>query len=82
MVHLKYEGRSETIEFDVLFPTERYASIGIAAGTTATPQTVSEQQIRLALAQHFDVGLDEFEEHFIEINPNGNITVRPEAVFG
>jgi len=82
MIHVKYEGRSDAIEFDSLFPAERYVSIGIAPGTTPTPQTVTDAQVRIALAQHYDVGLDEFEEHFIEINPNGNITVRPEAVFG
>jgi hypothetical protein len=82
MVHVKYEGRSEDIEFDALFAQDRLASIGIPAGVVPTPQSVTQQQIKVALAQHFDRGLTEFDEMYVEVNPNGNITVRPEAVFG
>lgn len=82
MVHVKYEGRSDDIEFETLFPEDRLAGIGIAEGTEPTPQTVTQQQIRTALAQHYDRGVGEFDDMFIEVNPNGNITVRPEATFG
>lgn len=82
MVYVKYEGRSEDIEFDVLFPQDRRVSLGVAEGVDPTPQTVTQQQIRMALAQHFDRGLTEFDDMYVEVNPNGNITVRPEATFG
>lgn len=81
-VHVKYAGNSHTIDFDELFPAERYTAIGIPAGTDVSPSTVTDQHVKTALAQHFDVALDEFEALFVEFNPNGNITVRPEAVFG
>lgn len=82
MVHVKYEGRSEDIEFDRLFSQDRLASIGIPEGTVPTPQNVTERQVKVALAQYYDKGVDEFDQLFVEINPNGNITVRPDAVFG
>lgn len=81
MVHVKYEG-SQDIEFEELFPQERLASLGVAEGVAPTPQSVTQQQIKLALAQHFDKGAGEFDAFYVEINPNGNITVRPEATFG
>jgi len=82
MVHVKYEGRSDDIDFPVLFPAERLAGLGIAEGTQPTPQTVTERQVKLALAQHYDRGANEFDQFYVEINPNGNITVRPDATFG
>jgi len=82
MVHVKYEGRSEDIEFGTLFQQDRLAGMGIPEGAMPTPQTVTQQQMRVALAQHFDKGIDEFNDFYVEINPNGNITVRPEAGFG
>jgi hypothetical protein len=82
MVHVKYEGRSDDIEFSTLFPRERLAALGMDANADPTPQTVTQQQIRTALAQHYDRGLGEFDDMYVEVNPNGNITVRPEATFG
>jgi len=82
MVHVKYEGRSDDIEFGTLFRQDRLVSLGIPMDTTPTPQTVTQAQIRMALAQHYDRGMGEFDDMFVEVNPNGNITVRPEAVFG
>jgi len=82
MVHVKYEGRSDDIEFGDLFPQDRLASMGFAEGAAPTPQTVTQQQIRIALAQHYDRGVNEFDPFYVEVNPNGNITVRPEATFG
>lgn len=81
-VHVMFRGRQEDLPFDNLFPTERYEALGITSGTTVLPSTVSESQIRMALAQRFDVGVGEFQDHFIEINPNGNITVRQNTPFG
>jgi len=82
MVHVKYEGRSDDIEFDTLFRQDRLAGMGFVQGVVPTAQTVTQQQIRVALAQHYDKGIDEFNDFYVEVNPNGNITVRPEAGFG
>jgi len=81
-IHVVYDGESKDLEFETVFPAERYAAIGIVAGTEVTASTVSQDNVRTALSQHFDVGLSEFNDHFVEINPNGNITVRPNATFG
>lgn len=81
-VHVVYNGESKDLEFDTVFSTERLAAIGIADGTEVSASTVSQENVRTALAQHFDVGLSEFSDHYVEINPNGNITVRPNATFG
>lgn len=81
-VHVMYRGRQDDFPFDSLFPNERYEALGIAEGATVLPSTVNESQIRMALAQKYDVGMNEFNDHFIEINPNGNITVRANTPFG
>jgi hypothetical protein len=81
-VHVVYNGRNEDLDFDVVFPPERYGNIGIPEGTIPSVTTLNTEQVKTALAQHYDVGLGEFADHFVEMNPNGNITVRPETVFG
>jgi hypothetical protein len=81
-VHVVYQGRKEDLEFDTVFPQTRFANIGIPEGTIPSVNTLNSEQVKTALAQHYDVGLGEFADHFVELNPNGNITVRPEAVFG
>jgi hypothetical protein len=42
----------------------------------------SDNEIKQALAQHFDVPAAKFTAYVVERHDNGNITVRPEAVFG
>lgn len=81
-IHVVYDGRTQDLAFEDVFPQDRYASIGIPEGTEVTSQSVTQQQVKTALAQHFDVGITEFDDHFVEINPNGNITVRPNTTFG
>jgi hypothetical protein len=80
-VHVMYEGTHD-LEFDELFNADRKAAIGFDADATINPKDLSNNQIKAALAQHFDVGPNEFEDHYVEINPNGNITVRPSTPFG
>ena len=80
--HVVYDGQNKDLNFDEVFPADRFAAIGIPEGTVVSASSVTEQQVKAALAQFFDVGLGEFEDHFVEINPNGNITVRPNASFG
>ncbi len=66
MVHVRFEGRSWSIAFAVLGLNEPFAP----------------QEVRAALANHFDVPLQKFAVYVVEQHSNGNITVRPEAVFG
>lgn len=82
MVHVTYNNSSHDLDFEQVFPEHRHEAIGIQSGAEVSPHTVSETHIRNAVAQHFDVSNSEFADHFVEINPNGNITVRPKATFG
>jgi hypothetical protein len=81
-VHVMYKGRQDDFSFDELFPEERLGAIGVQEGATVLPSTVTVTQIRMALAQKYDVGEREFSDHFIEISQNGNITVRANTPFG
>ena len=81
-IHVVYDGQTKDLTFEELFPEERFTAIGIPEGTTVEASTLTAQQVKMALAQHYDVGLAEFEDHFVENNPNGNITVRPNTPFG
>ena len=66
MVHVRFEGRSWGLDFDVL-----------DVGDLST-----DQDVRNALAQHFNVPASKFAPYVVDRHANGNITVRPEAVFG
>jgi hypothetical protein len=81
-IHVVYDGRNEDLTFEQLFPGDRLQSIGITEGTAINASTLNQDNVRTALAQHYDVGIDEFRDHFIEFAHNGNITVRPNTVFG
>jgi hypothetical protein len=65
-LHIRYDGFSHDIPLDEL---------DINNLSTA-------DEVRMAAAQYLDVGLDRLEPYVIEKHRNGNITVRPEAVFG
>ncbi len=81
-VHVIYKGQTQDIEFDALFTAERRANMGIDPNAVLTASNVTEAQLKQALAQYFDVGLGEFNDHYVEMNPNGNATVRPNTTFG
>ena len=81
-VHVVFRGRNDDLELQDIFPEHRLDSIGVERGSEVTPQSVSEQQVKTALSLHYDVPNSEFTDHYVEINPNGNITVRPNATFG
>ncbi len=66
VVHVRFEGRSRDITFAVL-------DVGDQS---------SDQDVRNALANYFDVPERKFASYIIERHTNGNLTVRPEAVFG
>ena len=65
-VHVRFEGRS--YDFN-------------ATEFNFTPQP-TDAEVRLALAMFFEVPLGRLSPYVIERHGNGNLTVRPEAVFG
>jgi hypothetical protein len=65
-VHVRFNGRSYDLPFEDLVLGESPA----------------DDDVRQALARHFDVSPETFAAYVVERHRTGNITVRPEAVFG
>ena len=65
MVHVRFEGRS----YDF-----KEHQLGLTAG-------MSDAEIKQRLARHFDVGIDRVEPYAVDRYSNGNLVVRPEAVW-
>ena len=65
-VHVRYDGKSYDLPFEDL----------------AVSAQDSDEDVREALARHFDVAVATFRAFVVERHRTGNITVRPEAVFG
>jgi hypothetical protein len=65
-VHVRYDGKSYDLPFD---------EIGVSA-------SASDDDVREMLARHFDVSPATFRAFVVERHRTGNVTVRPEAVFG
>jgi hypothetical protein len=66
LMHVRIDGRSRDIALDVLGITD----------------TSTDQDIREALARFMELPLNAFDRTIVERHANGNITVRPEALFG
>ena len=66
MVHIRYEGRSVDVGEQQL---------GVHAG-------MSDREIRQRVARHFDVGAKRLADYVVDRTPNGDLVVRPEAVYG
>ena len=66
MVHIRFQGQSYRLEANAL-------DIGSLS---------SDNEVKQALARHFEVPVTKFAAYVVERHDNGNITVRPEAVFG
>ncbi|MDQ3814078.1 MAG: hypothetical protein M3347_09010 [Armatimonadota bacterium] len=66
MIHVRFQGQSWRLEASAL-------DIGSLS---------SDNEVKQALANHFDVPVAKFAAYVVERHDNGNITVRPEAVFG
>ena len=66
VLHVRALGRSRDIAFDAI------------AVTSAS----SDEAIRQAVAQFMDVSVEQLRGTIIERHENGNLTLRPEAVFG
>lgn len=66
MVHIRYEGRSVDV---------REQQLGVSTGMT-------DREIRQQVARHFDVGAKQLDDYVVDRTPNGDLVVRPEAVYG
>ena len=66
VIHVRFAGRS----FDV--PANQL-ELGIGA---------SDDQIKRALAQYLEVSVVRLSDYVVDRHANGNLTLRPEAVFG
>ena len=81
-IHVRYDGASHDLDFESLFTPDRLASIGVASVDDVNTNTVTSDNVKTAVAQHFDVAVGEFEDYQVEFSKNGNMTVRPDASFG
>jgi hypothetical protein len=66
VLHLRFDGRSRDIALDVL-------DVGVASG---------DDTVRSAVARFLDVPTEKLRGYVVERHDNGNLTLRPEAVFG
>ncbi|MBV8092852.1 MAG: hypothetical protein JO110_06400 [Acetobacteraceae bacterium] len=66
LLHARFGGRSHDIPLSVLDLGDQSA----------------DAQVIAALANHLDVPREKFAAYAVDRSPNGNFTVRPEAVFG
>ena len=66
VVHIRFEGRSLDIPQGELY-------VGAAS---------SDNEIKRALARHLEVPEAKLRDYVIDRHDTGNMTVRPEAVFG
>jgi hypothetical protein len=66
LIHVRFEGRSWTIP----------------ASTLALSVAAPDEEVKAALAGHLDIALEALAPYVVERHANGNLTVRPAAVFG
>mgnify|MGYP006910736152 CR=1 FL=1 len=66
LLHVRFEGRS----------------LDIPLGDLDVGQFSDDGQIKQALAVYLDVPVAKFRDYVIDRHETGNLTVRPEAIFG
>ena len=66
VVHIRFEGRSVDIPV---------ADLDFGRGA-------SDFEIKRAVASYFDVAAEKFKHYVVDRHDTGNLTIRPEAVFG
>jgi len=66
VVHIRFEGRS----------------LDIPQGELDVGAASSDNEIKRALARHLEVPEGKLRDYVIDRHDTGNMTVRPEAVFG
>lgn len=79
-VHSLFDGRSDDIELDVLFPEGPPTAV-VGDGVLETGNYLATV-VKEALADHYDRPLEEFSSYEVVVEPAGDITVRPPAKFG
>jgi hypothetical protein len=86
VVHVHFDGRSDDIPLDVLFPatpTELTQEYEHNASGAAVVSAAFDRTIKEGLANHYDRPVDEFRDYIVDHSEaSGNITVRPKAEFG
>jgi hypothetical protein len=66
VVHIRFEGRS----------------LDVPQGDLDVGPSSSDNEVKRALARHLDVPEAKLRDYVIDRHDTGNMTVRPEAVFG
>lgn len=66
MVHVRYEGRSYDLHERDLRVEAR----------------MNDREIKERVAQHFEVGIGRLENYVVDRGPDGDLIIRPEAVYG
>ena len=66
VIHVRFNGRSFDVSVDQL---------DLGTGS-------SDEQIKRSLAQHLEVSFARLGDYVVDRHANGNLTLRPEAVFG
>jgi hypothetical protein len=66
VVHIRFDGRSLDVP---------QADLDIGAAS-------SDNEVRRALARHLDVNEAKLRDYVVDRHDTGNMTLRPEAVFG
>jgi len=81
-VHILYNGNTEDINLEDLIPVADRPGLGLDDNHELTASELNGDQIKRALANHYDKPLEEFNELQVDIHKSGDITIRPDAVFG
>jgi hypothetical protein len=66
MVHIRYEGRS----------------VEVSEAHLRVHPAMSDTEIKERVARHFDQGAKHLDFYVVDRTPNGDMIVRPEAVYG
>lgn len=66
VLHIRFEGRSTDIPLGDL-------DIG---------RVTSDRDVKAAVARYLDVGVEKLAHYVVDRHDTGNLTIRPEAVFG
>lgn len=85
MVHVRYDGRSDEIPLNVLFPTlPTEITEELEHNTTAVAVVGAncDRAIKEGLANHYDKPAGEFDDYVVDRSETNNFTVRPKADFG
>ena len=66
VLHIRFEGRS----------------VDIPLGDLDVGQASSDHDVKRAVAAYLEVPVEKFRHYVVDRHETGNLTIRPEAVFG